>query len=150
MKEYQIMDDFIFKENRLYVPSTFLREKVIRDIHGGELGGHFGRDNTTARVEERYYKSQLGKGVVTIVRSYPVWQISKEQVQNMGLYVPLFVPKDHWEDLSIDFELGLPRTQKRVDFIFVVVDKIFKIAHFIPSVRLLMHRMWPDFFFKRL
>jgi hypothetical protein len=42
------------------------------------------------------------------------------------------VPEWKWEEIAMDFIMGLSRTQSGYDFIWVTVDRLTKVAHFIP------------------
>jgi hypothetical protein len=42
------------------------------------------------------------------------------------------VPEWKWEEIVMDFIVGLPRTQPGYDSIWVIVDQLTKVAHFIP------------------
>jgi hypothetical protein len=45
---------------------------------------------------------------------------------------PLKVLEWKWEEIGMDFILGLPRTQPGYDSIWVIADRLTKVAHFIP------------------
>jgi hypothetical protein len=42
------------------------------------------------------------------------------------------VPEWKWEEITTDFIVGLLRTQSGYDSIWVFVDRLTKVAHFIP------------------
>jgi hypothetical protein len=50
----------------------------------------------------------------------------------VGLLQPLSVPNWKWDDISMDFIVGLPLTAHKFDLIWVNVDRLTKSAHFIP------------------
>ena len=49
-----------------------------------------------------------------------------------GLLHPNEVPEWKWQVISMDFVQGLPMTRNRHNTILVVVDRLTKVAHFIP------------------
>ncbi|CAN4118126.1 unnamed protein product [Withania somnifera] len=43
------------------------------------------------------------------------------------------IPKWKWERVTMDFMSGLPRTSRGFDSIWVIVDRLTKLSHFIPT-----------------
>jgi hypothetical protein len=58
--------------------------------------------------------------------------VKAEHQRPAGLLQPLEIPTWKWDDISMDFIVGLPRTQKGNDSIWVIVDRLTKVAHFLP------------------
>ena len=83
-------------------------------------------------LKEHFYWPQMRKHVDRYCKSCITCMKSKSRVQPHGLYTPLPIPSKPWVDISMDFVLGLLRTKKGRDSIFVVVDRFSKMAHFIP------------------
>jgi hypothetical protein len=55
-----------------------------------------------------------------------------EHQRSAGLLQPLQIPKWKWDEIGMDFIVGLPRTRAGYDSVWVVVDRLTKTTHFIP------------------
>jgi hypothetical protein len=57
--------------------------------------------------------------------------VKAEYQRPTGLLQPLKVPEWKWEEIGMDFIVGLPHTRDGYDSIWVIVDRLTKVAHFI-------------------
>lgn len=103
--------------------------KMIQELHNE---GHVGRDRTFQLLAGSYFWPSMHKEVGCFVARCRVCQLAKGASTNAGLHLPLPIPTQPWSDVSMDFVLGLPRTQSGSDSIYVVVDRFSKMVHFIP------------------
>jgi len=94
--------------------------------------GHFGVEKTLGLLKEKFFWPHMRKDVQRHCNRCISCLQSKSKTMPHGLYTPLLVASAPWEDISMDFVLELPRTQRGFDSIFVVVDCFSKMTHFIP------------------
>ncbi|XP_013694964.1 uncharacterized protein LOC106399026 [Brassica napus] len=107
-RDYTLHEGFLFRGDRLCVPSCSLRLQLISETHGE---GHVGRDRTLHLLSNSYFWPTLHRDIERYVERCVVCQQAKGSASNAGLYLPLPVPTQPWTDISMDFVVGLPRTQ---------------------------------------
>ena len=71
-------------------------------------------------------------------------------MHTLGYLQPLPIPIWKWEDISMDFVVGLPRTSKGYDSIWVIVDRLTKSAHFIPVDTKYTAKKYAEIYFDRI
>ena len=58
-------------------------------------------------------------------------RVKAEHQRPAGLLQPLQIPEWKWDSVGMDFITGLPKSSKGNDSIWVVVDRLTKVSHFI-------------------
>jgi hypothetical protein len=59
-------------------------------------------------------------------------RVKAEHQRPAGLLQPFHLLVWKWDEISMDFIVGLPKTQNGHNSIWVIVDRLTKVAHFIP------------------
>jgi hypothetical protein len=130
--EYMTQDGLLFRGNQLCIQKCSMRENLLKEKHSGGLAGHFGHEKTFSKLNDSYFLPWMRTNVNKFVDRCRICQHTKGKRKNIGLYHPLPIPERLWDAVSMDFILGLPRTKRGFDSIFVAVDIFSKMAHFIP------------------
>ena len=106
--------------------------KLINAFHSSAIGGHSGVAATYQRLKRLFSWKGLKQDVDNFVKQCQVCQQAKHpHTHPAGLLQPLPIPTEVWQDISMDFVEGLPKSEG-YSVILVVVDRFTKYAHFIP------------------
>jgi hypothetical protein len=124
----------IWFKKRIYVPEIeHLRQLILRETHDSAYSIHSRSTKMYQDLKEKYWWYGLKRDVATQVALCDMCQrIKAEHQRPTGLLQPLKVPEWKWEEIGMDFIVGLPRTRDGYDSIWVIVDRLTKVAHFIP------------------
>nr|KYP50846.1 Transposon Ty3-I Gag-Pol polyprotein [Cajanus cajan] len=129
---FYISEGYLYKEGRICIPQGSIRKLLVQESHEGGLMGHFGVEKTLSFLKEKFFWPHMRRDVERFCSRCIACLQAKSKVMPHGTYTPLPVANSPWVDISMDFILGLPKTQRGMDSIFVVVDRFSKMAHFIP------------------
>jgi hypothetical protein len=123
-KSYELKDHVLYYNSRVCIPKFGeYRLNIMHDCHDIPIAGHPGFQKTYMAIKHHYYWQGMKSDIKNYVERCLKCQVSKiEQVKNPGLLQPLGVPNLKFESISMDFIVGLPKTQARFDSILVVVD----------------------------
>lgn len=88
-----------------------MRYNLLKDKRSGVLIVHVGHDKAYAPFSSFYYYLGMRFDVKKFVDKCRICQYAKRRQQNSKLNQPLPIPSRPWDAISMDFNLGLPRTQ---------------------------------------
>jgi hypothetical protein len=107
-----------------------IKQKVLLELHTSPVGGHSGFLKTYHRVKNDFFWDGLKTDVQSFVVECLVFQQNKvETIKTPGLLQPLAIPSQCSEEVSMDFIIGLPKSEGK-SVIMVIVDILTKYAHF--------------------
>ncbi|WVZ85711.1 hypothetical protein U9M48_032602 [Paspalum notatum var. saurae] len=127
-------DGTVWHGDRICVPNLkSIRDLILREAHETAYSIHPGSEKMYQDLKQKFWWYGMKREVAEYVALCDVCQrVKAEHQKPAGLLRPLKIPEWKWEEIGMDFIVGLPRTQSGFDSIWVVVDRLTKVAHFIP------------------
>jgi hypothetical protein len=139
---YQVNDQVLFLKKapheeraQLCIPDKMeMRNKILQDHHDADIAGHRGVDKTYLNIAAHFFWPKLSKDIKSYIASCDACQRNKSSTRKpAGLLQPLPTPESRWEQVLMDFIVQLPKTKTGMTAILVVVDRLSKRAHFLPT-----------------
>ena len=117
--------------DKIYVPNVLsVKNSIISEFH--RESGHADSTKTTANILRTFYWHSVKKDTRSYIKLCPTCQrIKPRTAKPYGSLMPLPVPVNPWESVSLDLITGLPNADG-YDAVVTFVCSLTKMAHFVP------------------
>lgn len=122
-------------KGRIVVPSS-LQIEIITEHHSNPLSGHFSWSRTAELISRQFWWPKMRKSIQDFVQSCISCQRNKSSTQRpFGLLTPLPIPDSRWHTVTMDWITDLPTSASGYNAIMVIVDKLTKYVHLVPTTK---------------
>ncbi|GJT15471.1 putative reverse transcriptase domain-containing protein [Tanacetum coccineum] len=122
-------------KNRSWLPLFGgLRDLIMHESHKSKYYIHPGSDKMYHDLKKLYWWPNMKAIIAEYVgKCLTCSRVKAECQKPSGLLVQPEIPMWKWERITMDFVTKLPKTSIGHDTIWVIVDRLTKSAHFIPT-----------------
>ena len=124
----------VYFGDRLVVPkSGGVKEVILQEAHESPISIHPGSTKMYQDLRSRFWWTRMKREVAKYVSECDVCRrVKAEHQRPAGTLRPIAVPEWKWDEVGMDFITGFPKSQKGNNAIWVVIDRLSKVAHFLP------------------
>jgi hypothetical protein len=110
-----------------------LKKKILDEAHTSRYSIHLGSTKMYLDLMKQFWWTRMKREAARYVSECDTCRKVNADYMNLGgLLQPLSVPEWKWDDISMEFIVGLPLTAHKFDSIWVIIDRLSKSGHFIP------------------
>nr|KYP61968.1 Transposon Ty3-I Gag-Pol polyprotein [Cajanus cajan] len=110
-----------------------IKKIILGEAHKRKLSIHPSATKMYQDLKRMFWWPKMKKEVAQYVATCLICQKAKiEHQKPAGMLQSLDIPEWKWDNIAMDFVVGLPRTTHKFDSIWVIVDRLTKSAHFLP------------------
>jgi hypothetical protein len=122
-----------FKERLVVTKKEALKKKILDEAHTSRYSIHPGSIKIYHDLRQQFWWTRMKHEAALYVSKCDTCQkVKADYMKPGGLLEPLSIPKWKWDDISMDFIVGLLMTTHQFDSIWVIIDRLSKSTHFIP------------------
>ena len=105
-------------KGRLCVPKDVeLRNELLADAHRAKYTIHPGNTKMYQDLKRQFWWMGMKRDIAQFVANCQICQqVKAEHQRPVGLLQPLPIPEWKWDNITMDFVIGLPRTRSKMGF----------------------------------
>jgi hypothetical protein len=110
-----------------------LRQLILDETHKTRFSIHLRSNKMYQDLKQRFWWTKMKIEIARYVARCDTCQkVKAVRLKLAGMLQPLPIPTWKWDDINMDFITGLPKTTRGFDSIWVIIDRLTKLAHFLP------------------
>jgi hypothetical protein len=139
----------IWFKDRIVVPKDVeVRQQILDEAHLSRYSIHPGSTKMYQDLKQHYWWTKTKIEIArSVAKCDTCRRIKAIHMKAAGPLQSLLIPTWKWEDISMDFIVGLSRTAKGFDSIWVIIDRLkrqlifYQLKHITRSL-LMLRYMW--------
>jgi hypothetical protein len=138
LREYQCFqqnaDGVLWFKDHLVVLKDFeLRCKIMDEAHRSLYSIHPGTNKMYQNLKMNFWWMRMKQEIAKYVSECDTCQrVKADHLRPVRNLQPLSIPEWKWENIYMDFIVGLPHTSRGYNSIWIIMDRLTKSAYFIP------------------